>query len=98
MNNLIKNKLFVISLIVIFLFSFTVCEKNPTKNEEEAPALPPVESMKMDLSFFTNPPAQNLAKTRARISVSWCHSSADRCSSIGFLKCAIRYLSYRFLG
>jgi hypothetical protein len=52
------------SLAFILFFSFISCEKNPTdKNKEEAPELPPVESMKIETSFFGNLHHQSLAKT-----------------------------------
>lgn len=64
MYKLSKSRILVLFLTIVFLFSILGCEKDPTEPEEnEAPALPPVESMQMDLSFFTNPPGQALAKT-----------------------------------
>jgi hypothetical protein len=64
MNKLLKNNFFIVLLSLVLFLNFTVCEKNPTENEDDqAPNLPPVESMKMDMSFFSNPPGQSLEKS-----------------------------------
>ncbi len=34
---------------------FVSCQKNPVESSDEAPALPPAESMRIDLSFFKQP-------------------------------------------
>ena len=47
---------FAIALAVALIFSFTSCEK---ESSEEAPGLPPVESMMMDFSDFSEPPASS---------------------------------------
>ncbi len=63
MDKLIKNNIFVLSLTLILLLSFTVCEKNPAEPEDEqAPPLPLIESMQMNVSFFTNSMNQSLNK------------------------------------
>jgi len=64
MNNLIKNKISIYSLILFLLVNFISCEKNPTdKIDDEAPPLPPAESMQANVTFFNNPPNQFLAKS-----------------------------------
>ena len=64
MSRLTKNKLFIFSLTFILLISFTACEKNPTnKKDDQAPPLPPVESMQPNVTFFSNPQNQSLSKT-----------------------------------
>ncbi len=39
------------------IISLLACEKNPTESKAEKPALPPAQSMQMDLSTFSNPGA-----------------------------------------
>jgi hypothetical protein len=64
MNKLAKNKLLSVSLSLMLMFYLTSCEKNPTEPvDEQAPTLPPVESMKVDVNFFRNPPGQSLEKS-----------------------------------
>ena len=64
MYKLSKSKLFIGSFIFILFITLIFCEKNPTdKNNEEAPALPPMASMKIETSFFGNLLNQSLAKT-----------------------------------
>jgi len=64
MVTLTKNKMFIYFLSLVLLISFTACEKNPTDPEEEqAPPLPPKESMQANVTFFSNPPGQFLTKT-----------------------------------
>jgi len=64
MIKLTKNKLFIFFITLVLLINFTVCEKNPTETEDEqSPPLPPIESMKADVSFFSNPLSQSLEKS-----------------------------------
>ncbi len=64
MNQIIKNKSTVLITAIIFILSLFACEKNATEPEKQsAPPLPPVESMKLDLSFFPKPSNNSLAKT-----------------------------------
>ena len=64
MIKLSKNKLFISLLALVLVINFTACEKNPTDPEEDqAPPLPPIESMQAEVTFFSNPPGQSLAKT-----------------------------------
>ncbi|MBC8181893.1 hypothetical protein H8E88_12305 [candidate division KSB1 bacterium] len=64
MIKLTKNKLFIFFITLVLLISFTACEKNPTDpDEDQAPPLPPIESMQAEVAFFSNPPGQSLEKT-----------------------------------
>lgn len=57
MNWFMYNKLFIFFLSVLLVFALLVCDKNPSDNRKDnAPALPPAESMKLDLSFFSGSP------------------------------------------
>jgi hypothetical protein len=64
MNYFIKNKSIVLFAIIIFIVSLFACEKNATEpGKDVPPPLPPVESMKLDLSFFQTSSSNSLAKT-----------------------------------
>ena len=63
MRVLMKNKLLAMGVIIVFLLNFTTCEKKPTEPEQAAPDLPPVQSMKADLSFFSTNSNSALNKT-----------------------------------
>lgn len=64
MNHMIKNKSMILITTIILIVSFFACEKNPTDPKENTPPLlPPVESMKLDLSLFGNSSNNSLAKT-----------------------------------
>jgi len=52
MKAIVQNKFFAMGILIVFLFSLTTCEKEPTEPAEAAPELPPVQSMQPDLSFF----------------------------------------------
>lgn len=57
-----QKKTFTLFLAFILLVTFITCEKNPTDNGDEAPPLPPIESMQLDLSFFNSSPNQMMPK------------------------------------
>jgi hypothetical protein len=63
MNSIIKNQSVRFITVVVLIVSLFACEKNPTEPGENAPPLPPAESMKLDLSFFPKPSSNSLAKT-----------------------------------
>jgi len=63
MKIIVKNKFFAVGILIVFLFSFTTCEKEPTEPADVAPELPPVQSMQPDLSFFKQNPNLSLNKT-----------------------------------
>jgi len=52
------HKRFVLWVCAVFaIFSVMACEKNPAESKAEKPALPPAQSMQMDLSTFGSPSA-----------------------------------------
>jgi len=64
MNLIIKNKSARLITVMVLIVSLFACEKNATEpGKNTAPPLPPVESMKLDLSFFPKPSNNSLAKT-----------------------------------
>ena len=63
MKAVVKNKLLAMGILIVFLFSLTTCEKEPTEPEDLAPELPPVQSIQPDLSFFKTNANYSLHKT-----------------------------------
>ena len=63
MKAAIKNTLLAVGILIVFFFSLTTCEKEPTEPEDVAPELPPVQSMQADLSFFKPMSNSTLNKT-----------------------------------
>jgi len=64
MNTLLRSKYAILVTTIIFLMSLFACEKNTTEPETDSPPpLPPVASMRMELSLFNTPSNNSLAKT-----------------------------------
>ena len=64
MRHIFQNKKTILIITTILIVSLLGCDKNATEPGKEAPpSLPPVESMKLDLSFFENSSNNPLAKT-----------------------------------
>lgn len=63
MNLIIKDKSARLVMVIVLIVSLFACEKNPTEPGKNAPPLPPVESMKLELSFFPKLSTNSLAKT-----------------------------------
>ena len=63
MKVFMNNKLLAVGILIVFLFTLTTCEKEPTEPEDVAPELPPVQSIQPDLSFFKTNSNFSLNKT-----------------------------------
>ena len=80
MEALIRNRLLTLGVMIICLFTLTTCEKEPTKPDDVAPELPPVQSMQVDMSFFNS--SQNFTLNKATVSKLNFLSAATRVTII----------------